>query len=69
MDMEEMGFPTLEQYTGFRNMIADYTAGSLLVTSWRWNAASVNEGDSAGLCIGEKDPTSAAYWSCWEFAK
>ena len=67
MDMEEMGIPSLEQYEGLRDMVTDYTAGSLLMTSWRWTNGAVTNGHSAGLCIGESDPASASFWSCWEF--
>ena len=50
-------------------MVSDYTSGHLLVTSWRWNTADVQPGDSAGLCIGDQDDSKGAYWSCWEYKK
>ena len=64
---EAIGLPTYEQYVELRDMVKDYTDGHLLVTSWRWNEGSVTPGHSAGLCLGEPDATSTAYWSCWEF--
>ena len=67
--MEEQGLPTYEQYAQLRDAVTDYTSGHLLVTSWRWNTADVDPNESAGLCVGDKDDTKSAYWSCWEYKK
>jgi len=60
-------FPTYEDYVGLRDMVTGYTGGHLMVTSWRWNTADVKPGQSAGLCVGDQDDATGAYWSCWEY--
>ena len=65
--MREMGLPTYEQYKGLRDMIANYTDGRLLLTTWRWAKGGVMPGDTAGLCVAQPEP-SDAYYSCWSFS-
>ena len=66
-EMREMGMPTYEQYKGLRDMIANYTDGKLLLTTWRWAKGGVMPGDTAGLCVAQPEP-SDAYYSCWSFS-
>merc|ERR1711934_957619 len=67
--MKDTGIPSYEDYVGMRDMVTDYTAGHLMVTSWRWRSHEVEPGQSAGLCIGEQDDAKGAYWSCWEYQR
>ena len=66
MDLEKMGYPTHADYIEMRDKVSSYTAGDILMTSWKWDMEAVTPGQSAGLCIGEPEP-STAYWSCWSF--
>ena len=66
MDLEKMGYPTHADYVEMRDKVSSYTAGDILMTSWKWDMEAVTPGQSAGLCIGEPEP-STAYWSCWSF--
>ena len=67
VDTSEYGLPSYEDYVDMRDSITEYTDGHLIVTSWRWNTSDVTPGNSGGLCIGDKDNASGAYWSCWEY--
>ena len=66
-DLRDQGLPTYEQYVGLRDMIANYTDGRLLLTSWRWAKGAVNPGDTAGLCLAHPEP-SESFYSCWSFS-
>ena len=66
MDLEKMGYPTHADYAEMRDKVADYTSGDIVMTSWKWDMEAVTPGQSAGLCMGEPEP-STAYWSCWAF--
>ena len=61
-----MGLPDLETYKQMISMVADYTDGYLLTTSWGWRNDAVDDGEEVGLCVqqGEGD-----YASCWSYRK
>jgi len=65
-DMQEKGMPTYDEYVEMRDKITNYTAGNMVMTSWKWPKASMEPGDSAGLCLASPTATDAFY-SCWAF--
>lgn len=66
VDTEEMGLPDLETYRAMIDMVADYTDGYLLATSWSWNDKSVKNGESIGLCVQQDSGSNA---TCWSYTK
>ena len=50
-----------------RDKITDYTAGNMVMTSWKWPVGAMEPGDAAGLCLSSPDSTEN-FWSCWTFS-
>lgn len=49
-----------------RDKVTNYTGGNMVMTSWKWPKASMEPGDSAGLCLSSPSAPDN-FWSCWTF--